>query len=187
MKGVPFISRGYTKGVPFLCRKGYQRVMRLDLRAGPSRIKLEHLPGQFQLRLIGNSTKTFLTDKLWRVLKFWYTAKGPEQEFRRWLVDELNQRLVNRSSCKYFLGNRLDIITNPEIRVISGKIDSLRFISNCNSYHWRRLKLFVVSLKWAGLTAASRAAVLLARHAILPNVGEERVTKLQEHLRGRLD
>ena len=32
----------------------------------------------------------FLTGQSWCVLKFWYTAGGPEKGFRRWLADELN-------------------------------------------------------------------------------------------------
>ena len=37
----------------------------------------------------------FLTDQSWRVLKSWYTGGDPEQGFRRWFADGVNQSLVS--------------------------------------------------------------------------------------------
>ena len=42
MKGVPFVNRRYTKGVPgtFFVKNGIQKSKGLDLRAEPPRIKM---------------------------------------------------------------------------------------------------------------------------------------------------
>ena len=50
---------------------------------------------QFPFILIGKSTMAFLTDQSWRVLKYGYTAGGPEQGFRRCSVSSVAQATVN--------------------------------------------------------------------------------------------
>ena len=45
--------------------------------------------------LANGPSMAFLTDQLWRILNFWYTAGDPEQGFRRCFTDEINQSLVS--------------------------------------------------------------------------------------------
>ena len=49
---------------------------------------------EFPFELIDQSNYAFLTGQSWQVLKSCHTARGPEQGFRSWLTDGLNQRFI---------------------------------------------------------------------------------------------
>ena len=85
------MSRLFARGCSNVC----EAVPRSLFRAPKGLNELLEVRFEFPLILINKSTKAFLTDQLWLLLKSWSARGGLEQGFRWCFVDRLNKSLVS--------------------------------------------------------------------------------------------